>query len=62
MSDDDEPKGPGIDTRPPPPGEEDLYSASTVVGQASAELLALVRAAEQAPVVEPKLVVKPRPS
>ena len=46
MSDQD-PKRPGIATVPPPPGEEDLYSASTVVGQASAELLALVRAAEE---------------
>jgi hypothetical protein len=43
----DPPKRVGIDTVPPPPGEEDLYSASTVVGQASAELLALVRSAEQ---------------
>jgi cobalamin biosynthesis Mg chelatase CobN len=43
----DPPKRLGIDTVPPPPGEEDLYSASTVVGQASDELLALVRSAEQ---------------
>jgi hypothetical protein len=34
-------------TVPPPDGAEDLYSASTVVGQASAELLALVRAATE---------------
>jgi cobalamin biosynthesis Mg chelatase CobN len=43
----DPPKRLGIDTVPPPPGEEDLYSASTVVGQASEEILALVRSAEQ---------------
>lgn len=35
-------------TVPPPEGEDDLYNASTTVGQASAELLALVRAAETA--------------
>lgn len=48
---DDEPKGSGHETLPPPPGEEDLYSACTVVGQASAELLALVRSAEEAATV-----------
>ncbi|MBX3189874.1 MAG: hypothetical protein KF819_22805 [Labilithrix sp.] len=37
-------------TVPPPPGEDDAYSASTVVGQASAELLALIRTAEDAAV------------
>src|SRR4051812_366401 len=45
MSDDSKP--PNLATTPPPAGEDDLYSASTVVGQASAELLALVRAAEE---------------
>lgn len=33
-------------TLPPPEGADDLYSASTVVGPASPELLALVRAAQ----------------
>lgn len=35
-------------TVPPPEGEDDIYEASTKVGQASPELLALVRAAEVA--------------
>jgi hypothetical protein len=43
----DEQKLPNLATTPPPAGEEDLYSAATVVGPASAELLALVRAAEE---------------
>lgn len=35
-------------TVPPPEGEDDIYEASTKIGQASPELLALVRAAEVA--------------
>jgi hypothetical protein len=45
MSEED-PKRYQVPTVPPPPGEEDAYSASTVVGQASAELLALIRSEE----------------
>lgn len=45
MTDDDQNQSQTA-TLPPPDGEEDLYSASTAVGPASEELLALVRAAE----------------
>lgn len=40
-------------TVPPPPGEADAYSASTVVGPASAELLALIRTAEEQGAIGP---------
>lgn len=46
MAEDDEHK-PHHATARPPPGEEDVYSASTVVGVASDEILAIIRA-EQA--------------
>lgn len=47
MADDDENK-PHHATARPPPGEEDVYSASTVVGEASDEILAIIRG-EKAP-------------
>lgn len=43
MADDDEHK-PLHATARPPPGEEDVYSANTVVGEASDEILAIIRA------------------
>lgn len=42
MADDDEDK-PQHATARPPPGEEDVYSANTVVGEASDEILAIIR-------------------
>src|SRR3954469_13718894 len=47
MSDEQQSKGGGAVTVPPPEGAEDPYSASTRVGQAPLDLLALVRAAEE---------------
>jgi hypothetical protein len=44
MIEDEEPKRNQTSTVPPPEGEDDLYNASTKIGQASDELLALVRA------------------
>jgi hypothetical protein len=46
MSDDDQPK-PLHATARPPAGEEDVYSASTVVGEASDEILAIIRQSGQ---------------
>ena len=43
MGDDDENEAPTV---PPPPGEDDPYDADTKVGQASEDILAIVRAAE----------------
>lgn len=48
MSDDDDHK-PHHATARPPPGEEDVYSASTVAGEASDELLAIIRQSADAP-------------
>lgn len=44
---DDESKKHTVDTVPPPADAEDAYSAETKVGMASAELLELVRRAEE---------------
>ncbi len=41
------PKRVAFSTLPPPESDDDMYSASTKVGQASEELLALVRASEE---------------
>jgi cobalamin biosynthesis Mg chelatase CobN len=46
-------------TLPPPGGAEDLYSASTVVGPASAELLALVRSATEEAEAKPATSARP---
>lgn len=47
MSHDDEPKT-STTTRPPPADAEDLYDVNTAVGEASADILAIVRAGEDA--------------
>ena len=59
MSDDDE-HIPLHATARPPPGEEDVYSASTVVGEASGEMLALIRA-ENAKAASPSSGLRPAP-
>ncbi len=50
MSDDPDDKHEILFTARPPPGSDgaDIYSASTVAGQAPADLLDLVRSAEEA--------------
>ena len=47
MADDDDQKVPHFATARPPPGEEDVYSASTVASEASDEMLAIIRGESQ---------------
>lgn len=74
MADDDDQKVPHFATARPPPGEEDVYSASTVASEASDEMLAIIRGESQRaipaapgvpknlkidPKSEPKIALKP---
>ncbi len=53
---DEAPKTLGQDTVRPPEGDEDVYSASTKVGEASPEILQLVRQAEAEAALKPARV------
>jgi hypothetical protein len=63
--DDDDLKVPQFATARPPPGEEDVYSANTVAGTASDEMLAIIRGESQrvipsAPGVPKNLEIDPK--
>lgn len=65
MADDDDQKVPHFATARPPPGEEDVYSASTVASEASDEILAIIRGESQraipaAPGVPKNLKIDPK--
>lgn len=65
MADDDDQNVPHFATARPPPGEEDVYSASTVASEASDEMLAIIRGESQraipaAPGVPKNLKIDPK--